>query len=151
MERNLFNNMVAEVRVDLYPKMKVKDMFQVGNSNDAYELLRSGWPEINYRESFQVLFLNRANKAVGIKEISKGGISGTVIDVRMILQAALGCSSSSIILAHNHPSGTMVPSEADRKITRKIKEAANLMDITTLDHLILSDETYYSFADEGIL
>ncbi len=83
--------------------------------------------------------------------VSKGGISGTVTDVRIILQAALKSNASGLIICHNHPSGNLNPSESDTKITQKIKEAGNVMDIQLLDHLIINDEDYYSFADNGLL
>lgn len=150
-ERNLFNSMVCEIKVDLYPKAKISQQPQIMCSRDAYETLKVGWSEINYRESFKVMFLNRGNRVIGIKEISTGGISGTVVDVRMILQAGLGVNASSMILAHNHPSGQLEASDADMKITRKIKQASEIMDITVLDHVILTDDTYYSMADEGTL
>ena len=92
------------------------------------------------------------NAVLGILSVSKGGISGTVTDIRIIFQSALKSNASGIIVCHNHPSGNMYPSESDRKITQKIKEAGNLMDIQLLDHLIiLPIEGFYSFADEGVL
>jgi DNA repair protein RadC len=96
--------------------------------------------------------MNRSNSVLGILEISKGGISGTVTDVRLIFQAAIKANASGIIVCHNHPSGNLNPSESDTKLTQKIKEAGNLMDIQLLDHLILTtDDNYYSFADNGLL
>jgi DNA repair protein RadC len=103
-------------------------------------------------EEFKLLLLNRSNAVLGILSVSKGGISGTVTDIRLIFQGALKTNASGIIICHNHPSGNAYPSESDRKITQKIKEAGNLMDIQLLDHLvILPVEGYYSFADVGIL
>ena len=102
-------------------------------------------------EEFFCLFLNRANKVIKIEQISKGGISGTVTDVRIILKNAILYTASGLIVAHNHPSGNLNPSESDTRITKKIKEAGNLMDIQLLDHLIISNEDYYSFADNGLL
>jgi DNA repair protein RadC len=96
--------------------------------------------------------LNRSNAVLGILSVSKGGISGTVTDVRLIFQGALKTNASGIIVCHNHPSGNAYPSESDKKITQKIKEAGNLMDIQLLDHLIiLPVEGYYSFADDGVI
>jgi DNA repair protein RadC len=98
------------------------------------------------------MLLTRSNKVLGLTSISKGGISGTVTDVRIILQYAIKANASGIIICHNHPSGNVHPSETDKKITRKIKESGNLMDIQLLDHLIIIPEgRYYSMADEGIL
>lgn len=96
--------------------------------------------------------MNRSNAVLGILSVSKGGISGTVTDVRLIFQGALKTNASGIIVAHNHPSGNALPSDSDKKITQKIKEAGNLLDIQLLDHIIiLPVEGYYSFADEGTI
>jgi DNA repair protein RadC len=95
--------------------------------------------------------MNRSNKVIDQHKISQGGISGTVIDVRMILKNAIEKLACSLILCHNHPSGNLQPSESDIKITAKLKEAAQVMDIQVLDHLIITDNAYFSFADEGIL
>lgn len=98
------------------------------------------------------MLLNRANKVLGIAEISRGGISGTVTDVRIILQYVIKSNASGIIICHNHPSSSLQPSESDTKITRKIKETAGLMDLQLLDHLILVPEgEFYSMADNGII
>ena len=106
----------------------------------------------DYRhEVFAVVFLNRANKINHFKIISEGGITGTVADPRIILKKALEEDAVSIILCHNHPSGSLRPSKADEELTYKIKEAAKYFDIKVLDHLIVSDDGYYSFADEGLL
>jgi DNA repair protein RadC len=98
-----------------------------------------------------VLYLNRANKVIGSYQLSKGGITGTIADVRLILSVALKTLASGLILAHNHPSGNLKPSEADKQITNKIRQAAKLLDIELLDHIIISSEGYYSFADDAIL
>jgi DNA repair protein RadC len=106
----------------------------------------------DYRhEVFAVLFLNRANKVNHFEIVSEGGITGTVADPRIILRRALEEDAVSIILCHNHPSGSLKPSRADEQLTVKIKEAARLFDITVLDHIIVSEMGYYSFADEGLL
>lgn len=102
-------------------------------------------------EQFKVVFLNQANRALGIIELSSGGISGTVVDVRLVFSAALKAKASAIMIVHNHPSGQLIASEADRQITQKVKEAGKLLDITLLDSLIITPESYYSFADEGAL
>jgi DNA repair protein RadC len=105
----------------------------------------------NRREVFAVLFLNRANKINHFEIISEGGITGTVADPRIILKKALEEDAVNIVLAHNHPSGSLKPSRADEELTNKIKEAARYFDIRVLDHIIISDMGYYSFADEGLL
>ncbi|MBS1919340.1 MAG: DNA repair protein RadC [Bacteroidetes bacterium] len=102
-------------------------------------------------EEFAVLFLNRANKINHFEVISKGGVTGTVADPKIILKKALEENAVSIVLCHNHPSGSLKPSRADEELTQKIKEAARFFDITVLDHIIVSDEGYFSFADEGLL
>jgi DNA repair protein RadC len=102
-------------------------------------------------EVFAVIFLNRANKINHFEVISSGGMSGTVADPRMILRIALEEKAVSIILCHNHPSGNLKPSQPDRELTKKIKEAARLFDINLLDHIIVSQDGYFSFADEGLI
>jgi DNA repair protein RadC len=102
-------------------------------------------------EEFWVLLLNRNNLVIDKMLVSQGGLSGTVIDVRIILKMALDKLACSIILCHNHPSGNLIPSEADKDITKKIKEAGKHMDIPVLDHLIIANDSYFSFADEGLI
>ena len=102
-------------------------------------------------EVFAVVFLNRGNKIIHFEIISKGGITGTVADPRIILKLALNHGATSIILSHNHPSGNLQPSHADIELTKKIKQAAEIMDIKLLDHIIVSEEGYYSFMDEAVL
>jgi len=95
--------------------------------------------------------LNQANKVLGVTSISEGGISETTADIRITLQAAILSNASGIILSHNHPSGNIQPSGDDRRLTQRVKEAVNIMRISLLDHLIVSNETYYSFTDEGVI
>ena len=106
---------------------------------------------ICYKEYFKVLFLNQANQILGYTLISEGGISETIADIRLIFQAALLTNSVALILAHNHPSGNLKPSPEDIRLTKQVREASNFMRIKILDHIILSDTEYYSFADEGML
>lgn len=106
---------------------------------------------MNIKEEAVVLFLNRGNRVLGGYKVSSGGITGTIVDIRIILAIALKCLASGIILAHTHPSGELNPSRADKELTLKLKEAAKLMDISLLDHLIISLVAYYSFADEGMI
>jgi DNA repair protein RadC len=119
-------------------------------SRDGADFFMPLLGDLNHEE-FWVLLLDRSNKIIDHFMISQGGISGTIIDVRIILKNALEKHSSSLILCHNHPSGTMEASDADLKITRKIKQAAELMDISVLDHLIIGQNRYLSLADEGML
>ena len=125
----------------------------INNSQNAYEILKSLFPAdtISLQEQFVVLYLNRANRVIGSYQLSKGGITGTIADVRLILSVALKTLASGLILAHNHPSGNLKPSEADIQLTQKVKDAAKLMDIEVLDHMILSSNGYFSFTDDGII
>ena len=106
---------------------------------------------MDYRESFFALYLNHANRVLGIKKISESGVSSTIVDVKIIMQAALLCNASGIILVHNHPSGNLKPSQEDLSITQKIKEASQFFNIQLLDYCILSSTAYISFADDGHL
>ena len=119
-------------------------------SRDAYQLIRVELSDLP-REEFWVLLLSRSNKLMEKVKISQGGVSGTITDIRIILQSAFSKLASAMILCHNHPSGNLKPSEADQKITRKITEAAKLMDIAVLDHIIVGDDSYFSFADENLM
>ena len=137
--------------VELSYKPKFKNIYKVISSEDAYKYLLPTYREgtICYKEYFKVLFLNQANQVLGYTLISEGGITETSVDVRVILQAALLTNSVALVLAHNHPSGNLKPSRQDMEITKQVKNAAQLMRITVLDHLILADAGYYSFSDEG--
>ncbi|MDX9883101.1 MAG: JAB domain-containing protein [Prolixibacteraceae bacterium] len=148
---NLLKSTLAEIEISYNPTYKVSELPMVDSSNKAYTFLKDIFPSLSYREYFYILCLSRSNKALGYSQISMGGISGTVTDVRIIMQTALKSNASAIILAHNHPSGNLQPSESDKKVTGKIKEAGQLLEITVLDHLILTSETYLSFADEGLM
>lgn len=139
--------------LELGKRRKEADVFSkkaVTTSNDAFEYFVPLIGDLVHEE-FWIMLLDRGNKIQDSFRISQGGISGTVIDVRIILKPAIEKQSSSIILCHNHPSGTLQPSQADRQITSKIKDAAKLMDISVLDHVIIGQNKYFSFADEGIL
>lgn len=122
----------------------------VRSSRDIAQYLQSTLKDYNY-EVFAVVFLNRANKINHFEIISKGGITGTIADPRIILKKALEEEATSIVLCHNHPSGNLHPSRADEELTKKIKEAAGYFDIKIIDHIIVSEEGFYSFADEGLL
>ena len=139
--------------VELIYKSTSKARSKIYSSEDAYKVLLPTYKEgtICYKEYFKVLFVNQANQVLGYTLISEGGITETSVDVRIILQAALLTNSVALVLAHNHPSGNMKPSRQDMDITKQVKEAARLMRITVIDHLILTDVGYYSFADEGQL
>lgn len=127
-----------------------KEDQKISSSKDAFEILNEKLADLPHEEFWMVL-LNRANKVIKLESISKGGITGTVVDVRIIAKTAIENNTSSVILAHNHPSGNLKPSQNDLDITKKIKEALRIFDITLFDHLIIGDANYYSFTDEGIL
>jgi DNA repair protein RadC len=123
---------------------------KITNSKDAFEIFRSTIGDQPYEE-FWIILLNKANKVIQKCSISEGGISGTVVDPKKIFKIVLDHHASSIILGHNHPSGNVQPSEADHKITCKLKDAGMMLDVAVLDHLIIGDDRYFSFADEGVL
>lgn len=144
---------VAEVELVYRSKVKASERPVITSSADAAQLFHSLWDEgkLELVEQFKVLFLNRANKVLCLYNVSSGGITGTVADPRLIFIAALKVHAVSLILCHNHPSGNNAPSRADEELTQKIKGAGKLLDIQILDHLILTSDAYYSFADEGLL
>lgn len=144
---------VAEVELVYKTKVKPSQRPKITTSVDAYEILQKIWnrDKIELVEEFKVLLLNRSNKVLGVLDASSGGITGTVADPRIILTAAIKANAVGIVLSHNHPSGSLKPSRADEELTVKIKEAARFLDMTVLDHIIISIEGYYSFADEGLL
>ncbi|MFW6043548.1 MAG: RadC family protein [Marinilabiliaceae bacterium] len=123
---------------------------QVRKSEDVFSIMQPVLADLPHEE-FWVLVLNQANKVINRFNVSKGGISGTVIDVRIIMEKALYQHASSLILCHNHPSGNSQPSKADTDITRKLKEAGKILDIRVLDHVIVAENRYFSFADEGLM
>jgi DNA repair protein RadC len=123
---------------------------KISSSKDVFEFFSSIVGDLTY-ETFYILLLNRANSIIRGVQISEGGISGTVADPKKIFKLALDHNATSIILCHNHPSGNVKPSQDDIALTKKIKKAGETMDISVLDHIILGDEKYYSFADEGMM
>ena len=144
-------NEIAEINVS-YSTLNI-EMKKITSVAEAYDVLLNSWNQdaIELQEEFKVIYLNRANKVLGVYALSKGTISGTLVDVRLIFAVALKCNASGIILAHNHPSGNLKPSEADKSLTSKIKQCAEFMDINLIDHLIITKNNYYSFITEGIL
>jgi DNA repair protein RadC len=144
---------VAEVELVYRSKVKPSERPQITSSLDAYNIIKILWEEdkIDLVEQFKVLFLNRANKVLCLYNLSSGGITGTVADPRLIYSAALKVNAVSLILCHNHPSGSLKPSNADRDLTGKIKNAGSYFDMNVFDHLIITSETYFSFNDEGLL
>lgn len=142
----------SEITVTYRHKIRPSLMPKLTSSQDSADILRMIWSDrLEHVEEFVVICLNRANRMLGWAKVSSGGLSGTVADPKVIFQIALKSNASSIILAHNHPSGNIQPSETDIRLTRKNKEAGLILDLQVLDHIILTSEGYYSFADEGIL
>lgn len=144
---------VSEIVVSYRNQLQVADRPKIVSSRDAENVFRANWSDnIELLEEFNMLLLSRANLVKGLFRVSKGGTSGTVVDAKIIFSVALKAMAASIILAHNHPSGALIPSNADIELTRKLREAGVLLDLPVLDHLILAPYIgYYSFADEGLL
>jgi DNA repair protein RadC len=145
---------VNEISISYTQKIKNDIRVNIKSSQDAAVYLRRIWnPDtLNIHETFMVIMLNNANYVNGFYTLSTGGITSTCVDIRILFAIVLKSLSTSIILAHNHPSGNLNPSEADKKLTEKVIKAGNLFDIKTLDHIILSPENkYFSFADQNLL
>jgi DNA repair protein RadC len=144
---------VAEISVTYRPAIANKPV--VVTALDAYILFKDFFDEdtINLQEKFMVMYLNKANRVLGIYPMSIGGITGTIADIRLILAIALTTAATGMILGHNHPSGNMKASKADIDLTARIKEGAKMLDILLLDHLIISpvDREFYSFAEQGVM
>ena len=142
---------IAEIQLSYHPK-EVNPV-SITCSRDAYELFLQHWDQdrIALQEEFKLLLLNKANHVLGIVNLSKGGIDGTVVDTRLVLAVVLKAVACSVILAHNHPSGRLHPSTADKELTEQLKQGCTLVGINLLDHLVMSRKGYLSLADEGLL
>lgn len=143
--------LLAEVQISYSSHVKAKDRMKISGSADAADAFRAIWPAFDHIEFCYMLMMNRQNQILGYHQISKGGMTGAVIDVRVVFQVALKACATSVILAHNHPSGNLETSDADRRITNQIKSAGVFLDIPLLDHLIMTTDSYMSMADEGLL
>jgi len=128
----------------------VLDRKQITSSRTVFELMQPTLGELQHEE-FWIIYLNNSNKIIDKNQLSKGGITGTLVDVRLVLKRALELGATGLILIHNHPSGNLKPSEADKQITSKLTTASKSLDIKVLDHLIITEKAYFSFADENIL
>ncbi|MBT8262906.1 MAG: DNA repair protein RadC [Bacteroidia bacterium] len=126
------------------------DLKKIASSADAFEIMQPVIGDLHHEE-FWIIYLNNSNKVLQLSQLSKGGITGTLVDIRLAFKEALNVGAVSIILAHNHPSGTLKPSESDTKLTAKIRKAGESLDINILDHLIITEKAYFSFADEQML
>jgi DNA repair protein RadC len=144
-------HIISEIAITYKPNHYTKEA--LSSVTNAADILRMFWnPEtIEYYEECKVLYLDRANHILGVYNVSRGGLNGTVMDVRMIFQGALKANAHSIIVSHNHPSGNREPSEEDRTITRQIKSAGEFLSIQLLDHIIMTKDSYMSFRDNGYL
>lgn len=145
---------ISEIKVSYQPKFKASERPQVTTSQHAYDIFYENWNHdiIEMTEQCYMLLLNRSNRVIGIKEVSSGGMTGTVIDPKLVFSVALKSLCTGIILCHNHPSGGLKPSEADLMLTIRLVEVGKLLDLQLLDHIILTKHCgFYSFADEGII
>ncbi len=143
-ENNMYK--AAEVKLTYITKVKASNRIQIKNAEDAASLFFKIWDmeTIEHVEVVKMIILNRANKVLGVTNISQGGQSGSIIDTRVILQYAIKANASAVILAHNHPSGNLKASDADIKITNKLREALKLVEIQLLDHIIINKDEEYS-------
>lgn len=144
---------VAEVQLIYKSKCDITLRPRITKSSECYKILLSSWNQdtIELCEEFKILLLNRANKVLAISTLSQGGTASTIADPKLLFTTALKLKASSLILAHNHPSGELKPSEADIKMTKNLIEGGKILDIIVLDHLIISSNGYYSFGDEGLM
>ncbi|UCS92245.1 JAB domain-containing protein [Echinicola marina] len=149
--KDIVSSQVAEIVLSYKANSKVSQKPQITSSLTAIRILRANWDEskIEFIEEFKVILLNRANRVLGIINASSGGTAGTVVDLKVIFGAAMKASATAMIISHNHPSGTLKPSEQDKRLTEKMVKAGKLLELPVLDHIIITTEGYYSFADEG--
>jgi DNA repair protein RadC len=139
---------VAEIKISY--TSNYDDVVKITKSEDAYDLVIEYWNQDNIEllEEVKLILLNRANRVLGIHKLSKGGVSQSIVDIKLILSIALKCNATSIILVHNHPSGNLKYSKSDKNITSKLKDACKIVDLVLFDHLIVTKKSYYSFADD---
>ncbi len=145
---------VNEIQISYKEKIQTLKSEAIKSSDDARKLLFEHWDKdtIGLQESFKVLLLNNSNKVKGVYELSTGSITGTLVDIRILFAVILKSLSVGVILVHNHPSGKLQPSEADKQLTKKIKKASDFFDVKVLDHLIIAPNgDYFSFSDNGLL
>lgn len=152
MTKKIYNQ-ISEIELTYTRKVKASERPKITSSQDAYALFRENWNDltINLCEEFKILLLDRNNHCMGIVPISKGGVSGTYVDPKLVFATALKARACGIILGHNHPSGNKTPSEADKCLTSKLVKGGKYLDITILDHLIITDEGYLSFANKNFI
>lgn len=144
-------NKISEIKVS-YSTPNIKKI-KITNSQESYKLIYACWSKhtIELQEEFKVLLLNNSSKVLGIYSCSRGSVTGTLVDAKLVFSVAIKCNASAIILAHNHPSGNLEPSQADKSLTAKLTKAGSYLDVKILDHLIVTKEGYFSFADKGLM
>jgi DNA repair protein RadC len=144
---------VAEIELVYKSMVKPSQRSQLRSTPEMYEMLLANWDlnKIEFIEQFKVIFLSRSLRVLGMYEMSTGGTAGTVVDIKLLFISALKINAHFIVVSHNHPSGNFTPSNADKKLTQKIKQAGCILDIHLLDHIIITQEGYFSFTDEGML
>lgn len=149
--KNIVSNKVAEIVLSYRPKVKLSQVPKITSSKEAYDVLLENWDKskLQFVEQFKVMLLNRSNRVLGVVDVSTGGTSGTVADPKIIFAAGVKSNSSGMILVHNHPSGNRFPSNADNNLTERMVKLGKLMELPVLDHIIVTSESYYSYADEG--
>lgn len=141
-----------EIEIVYKPNLSAANLTKIESAHEAVEFLRSIWPDdLEFRERFYAIYLNRQNKILGYFLISIGGVSGTFVDAKLVFQPAFAMHASSIILAHNHPSGNLKPSTADEKLTKNLATVGKLLDLQVLEHIILTNESFYSFANNSLI
>lgn len=144
---------VTEVELVYRNKVRQADRLKIATAENAYDIFLSAWDrnKIDLVEQFLIMLIDRGNHVLGVSNISTGGISACLVDPKIVFATALKGKASGIIMAHNHPSGNLKPSNADIALTEKLKEGGKLLDIQVLDHLIVTPQTFYSFANEGLV
>jgi len=144
---------VTEVELVYHNKVNPADRPQLTCSTQVYDVLLNAWDKnkIELLEQFSILLLDRSNNCLGVSHISTGGVSVCAVDPKIVFATALKARASALILAHNHPSGKLAPSEEDKRLTRRLKDGGDLLDIKVLDHLIITPRAYFSFADDGLM
>lgn len=148
-----FNTQVSEIELSYKLKTKISDRRKIEGSRDTVDIFREHWNTntIELQEEVKVLYLNRTNHVLGIYDASRGSVTGAAVDCKLILGAAFLLAASYLVICHNHPSGNLKPSYADKHFTEKLKNGAALVDICLLDHIIITTENYFSFAEEGLI
>jgi DNA repair protein RadC len=143
---------IPEITVSYKDTVKPSERFRVENAADTAKILEVAYKDcMQHHEEVHVLYLNKSHRVLGILNVAKGGIDGALVDIKIILQTALKVSASAIIISHNHPSGSMFPSNDDKDLTNKIKSGCEAVGLKLLDHVIMTEDTYCSFAEENIL